>query len=305
VGQKASLHFNSGGGMVRLVLFWLLSALRYEIWAILAIFSWSQTLDAPVTATLPKKIDSVRLLLSFPSSSLLSPPSPPSLPALLSSLRSLARSHPAQPQLFSHWPSRTPPELCSGWILVKIWRDELYTAKLYSPLLKLGCHGSQFCRNCETAGNSTPHNPTEGCHRLGTPSPTEPKPFMQSWCSLGDVGTWYHQGHSHDCSHVGREGDAPSLWASTSTSHNPNDRGHGGSRSTLMCLVWALSWVALCPHLHEWPLGQGHIAMHPTMAHSMVTYHATTRPRPLPTLTIGVTMVVEAPSCALYGLKVG
>jgi hypothetical protein len=29
------------------------------------------------------------------------------------------------------------------------------------------------------------------------------------------------------------------------------------------------------------------------------------RPRPLPTLTIGVTMVVEAPSCALYELKVG
>ena len=45
--------------------------------------------------------------------------------------------------------------------------------------------------------------------------------------------------------------------------------------------------------------------MHPTMAHSMVTRGATTRPRPLTTLTIGLMMVVVAPSCALYELMGG
>ena len=41
------------------------------------------------------------------------------------------------------------------------------------------------------------------------------------------------------------------------------------------------------------------------MAQSMVTWHATTRPGPLTTLTIGFAMVVGAPSCALVELNGG
>ena len=52
-------------------------------------------------------------------------------------------------------------------------------------------------------------------------------------------------------------------------------------------------------------MGQGHIAIHPTVAHSVVTWHATTRPGPLPTLTMAHTMVVAAPWCAWYELKGG
>ena len=56
-------------------------------------------------------------------------------------------------------------------------------------------------------------------------------------------------------------------------------------------------------------LGHGTIratAMIAAMSGETVMLHGYgRRPRPLPTLTIGVTMVVEAPSCALYGLKVG
>ena len=47
------------------------------------------------------------------------------------------------------------------------------------------------------------------------------------------------------------------------------------------------------------------MASHITMAQSMVTRGAKTRPRPLTTLTIGHAMVVVVPLCALFELKGG